>query len=396
MNLPVHVTCQNAQDAVLFGLDPAGTEGGVPMLSLSVGMKIKIPIGDLLTALSKYQGMGADTPDVSSRSKEAVSKVTEIKPQTASLPAAAAAEQPVAAARAPSAEVPAPKAAAAPAAVVPPTQQASPPTQTAAVAPEPEKPAAREYSAKDWEKPICSLQSSHSGYVKANTWTSDNVKEAASSNKVYLLANKADLAKLQNFKPFSAPVRSPMYQDHLDQEPDFWKPRVEPEVGKVKVITKALEAKASDGGSAGSGEAKPKGIVLPNRPGLAPPPSGAPPPPPGGPPGPPGLESRQNPPAKAVMTKGIPAPKKAVPAAPAKAGGKAGSPPMKAPPPGSTTPTGKVPPGPPPKVAPPTAPETPPPTSPERAKADEAAAAAAAKAKVAGGDAAAKEACKQQ
>eukprot|EP00930_Biecheleria_cincta_P051888 TRINITY_DN37104_c0_g1_i1.p1 TRINITY_DN37104_c0_g1~~TRINITY_DN37104_c0_g1_i1.p1 ORF type:complete len:278 (-),score=27.50 TRINITY_DN37104_c0_g1_i1:160-993(-) len=63
IHLPLHVSCM-AGDVSSFAFERGGILDGVPMLNISVGLKIQVPVNDLVNALAGFQESVTTVPKV--------------------------------------------------------------------------------------------------------------------------------------------------------------------------------------------------------------------------------------------------------------------------------------------------------------------------------------------
>lgn len=290
-HLPITVSCNNTEVSP-FGCQIENSSNG-PMMKLSVGMTINIPVADILKALATCQE-SIEVP--------AQGRVQAVAPKavTASqgMPMSAA----VAPAAGPTKLVP-------PASVVPPAEAHAQPV-----------PGSQDSTPSNWFGPICNLQSTHTDYAERNIWVSELPNQC-------ILANK-DALRETNFTALPLPTRTPLTLANFSQF------STKSETSAVSSSV-APEPTAPDETSARSGAAK------------IPPPVGAPPPPPGS-------NGNSGPPPKtfAKVAPGASAPKKVPPPTTSVEA----SPPNKAPPPGNAQGSCATVKTPPPKMAPPKSP----------------------------------------
>jgi len=154
LNLPLHLTCKPG-DVASFAIERGGTNDGVPMLNLSVTLKIQLPVTDLVNALAGFQESVTSVPKVVPR------PVVEAK-QTARTEPSPEPQSHVTHSATP--HVVAERSTA--------LEDSSLPThmQSGPMLPKAMMPANNSSSHLDWTYPVARLQTGHSEYVTKNNF----------------------------------------------------------------------------------------------------------------------------------------------------------------------------------------------------------------------------------
>jgi len=158
LNLPLHLTCKPG-DVASFAIERGGMNDGIPMLNLSVTLKIQLPVSDLVNALAGFQESVTSIPKVMPR------PVVEPKQPTRPEPPPEPHQSSVTHLATPHVVA---ERSSAPTAL----EDFSMPSQTqpGQVLPKAVMPASGNSSNHDWSSPIARLQCGHGEYVIKNSF----------------------------------------------------------------------------------------------------------------------------------------------------------------------------------------------------------------------------------